>query len=244
MIFYEKKLVGVNFFDKFTIIIATLKSMKKLNFFASILVMLGLITISHGQNDIHKNNGYFNITRLGIISTFDATLETFDTTNGIVVSDLPDVDNFGFSLQTINGYFINKNISLGIGIGLDRYNNPSANTLPLFLDTRYYFSEDSRSLYVLGNFGGLIKIENGTRRGSMINLGLGYKFPFNEKSRTFFVSDISFSHKSISLDGLPISDSVRFSRVNGIMISFGLIFWFTCRVPWKGANYFFLTTTN
>lgn len=177
------------------------------------------------SQNVENKKGFFNISKLGVIAISDAKLETFDSTNGILVTDLEESSNFGFSVQTINGFFISPDFSLGIGVGLDRYNNPSVNTMPLFLDTRYYLSETSKSLYFLGNFGSLIKIENGTRRGSMVNLGMGIKFPLKKGgSRTSVVSDISFSHKSISLDGLPISDSTRFTRVNGIMLSLGLLF--------------------
>lgn len=175
------------------------------------------------DKDINKNHGFFNITRFGVIPNFDIRRETFDSTNGKVITKISN-NSIAFSIQTINGYFINENLSVGLGIGLDRYNNPSANTIPAFLDARYYFKESAKSIYFLTNIGSLIKIENGTRKGSMVNVGLGAKFPLRENSRTFLVSDLSFSHKSISFDGLPIRNSRNFTRINGVMITVGIIF--------------------
>lgn len=180
--------------------------------------------LSQNISEIDKNSGFFNITRFGAKAIINAELETFDTSNGIVVSELQTNNANSFSLQTINGYFITSEFSVGLGIGLDRYNNPNANTLPIFFDARYYLSDEVKSIYFVTNLGSLLKIENGTRKGSMANIGIGYKFPMNKKNKTIFVTDLNFSHKSISLDGLSISKSENFMRLNGVLISFGILF--------------------
>ena len=171
--------------------------------------------------DVYRNEGFFNITRIGVIPLTNVKSEVRDF--GLTVTDLPANKAIAYSFNTINGYFFSPNFSLGIGIGLDGYHNPNANTMPLFADVRYYFSDEAKSVYAFTDVGSLIKIENGTRRGSMINLGMGYKFPINKK-RVFFVSDIGLSHKSISLDGMKITKSTSVIRATGIMISLGVIF--------------------
>jgi len=196
------------------------------SFIASFLFLLSVTTFSQEElsKDIDRNTGYFNITGFSVKSIFSAKQETFDTTNGVVVTTLNSDNANAFGITTINGYFINKNISLGIGVGLQRYNNPGANTLPLFFDARYYFSEEANSLYIVGNAGALLKIENGTKRGSMARIGIGLKYPISNKSRTMLVTDISLSHRSISQDGKSISDSENFLILNGAIINFGIIF--------------------
>jgi len=187
-----------------------------------------LALLSFSQNvdnevDEYRNTGFFNITRIGYKFINEAKLETFDTENGVVVTSLPTDKAYALSLQTINGYFINPYISAGVGIGLDGYNNPNYNTLPLFVDVRGYFSDNASSLYAVLNYGTLLKIDGGKNNGSMLNLGVGYKFPVNDK-RLMFVSDLSWSYKQISNDGLSIQESESWTLINGILLTFGIIF--------------------
>lgn len=179
---------------------------------------------SKKPKDLNRNKGYFNITRLGVIAVTDPETETFSPTNGTVVTDLPTNNSIGYSLQIINGYFINPYFSVGIGIGLDGYKNPNVNTLPIFLDLRGYFSDNLASSYIFSDIGRLAKIENGTNNGTTFNLGLGYKTPLNKKSRFTIVTDISYSYKTISLDRMPIRDSDNRLLIKGFLISLGVIF--------------------
>tara|TARA_B110001454_G_C12638239_1_gene400050 strand:+ start:115 stop:759 length:645 start_codon:yes stop_codon:yes gene_type:complete len=190
-------------------------------FFILIFSTFSIFSQEKKDIDTYRNEGFFNITRIGIIPLTNVKSEIRDF--GLTVTTLPTNKAIAYSFNTINGYFFSPNFSLGIGIGLDGYHNPNANTMPLFADVRYYFNDEAKSVYVFADVGSLIKIENGTRRGSMINLGMGYKFPINKK-RFFLVSDISLNHKSISLDGLKISKSTSVIRATGIMISLGVIF--------------------
>ena len=165
--------------------------------------------------DEYRNKGFFNITKIGVIALTKVKSEV--SNSGLTVTDLPINKAIAYSFNTITGYFFNPNFSLGIGIGLDGYHNPNANTMPLFTD------EKAKSAYLFADVGSLIKIENGTRRGSMINLGMGVKFPMS-KNRLFLVSDISLSHKSMSLDNLKVAKSNNILRATGVMISLGVIF--------------------
>ena len=79
----------------------------------------------HAQNDEFRNKGLFNITQVGFELVNHAELD------GI---SLPVDDAGATSIRTITGYFILPHLSAGVGFGLDRHNNPGANTVPLFLD--------------------------------------------------------------------------------------------------------------
>lgn len=173
--------------------------------------------------DFKRNKGFFNITKFGYINVLEANLETFSPTNGVVVTDLVTDSATAFSLHTINGYFINPFLSVGIGIGLDGYRNPTYNTLPLFFDFRAYLMDEKSSPYLYFDYGTLIKIEGDKNNGSIFNIGFGYKFPINKK-RFMLLSDISYSYKSISNDGLSIRNSESWTQIKGIMIGVGVIF--------------------
>ena len=55
------------------------------------------------------------------------------------------------------------------------------------------------------------------------NIGLGYKFKISEK--LFLISDLSYSHKNVSLTNEDIGTSDNIIKANGIGLNIGIIFW-------------------
>lgn len=177
------------------------------------------------QKDIYRNNGYFNITKISFSTMTSLKREVFIEGEGNIFSDLDTGGAHAWSIQTINGYFISPHFSLGIGIGLDGYHNPEFNTLPIVLDIRAYFSDDADSIYSYLDIGPNIMFGGNNsdfRKGMSFNMGFGYKFSVGEK--LFLVSDIFYSHKTVSLtnEGIRTSDDVI--KANGIGLSLGFIF--------------------
>ena len=193
-------------------------------YFTAILLLFSIISFSQDNKDVdeYRNRGYFNITRIGYIIVNSAKLETFSPSDGVLVTSLPIDSSSAFSLQIINGYFISPYFSIGAGIGLDGYSNPNFNTLPIFLDLRTYFNDAKASAYLFLNYGTLTKVENGINNGTIFNVGIGYKFPINSK-RLIIVTDLGYSYKSISNDGLSIRRSESWTQVKGIILSVGVI---------------------
>lgn len=194
---------------------------------STLLILFTICSIAQedSQKDIdeYRNKRYFNITKLGYISVSDASIETFAVGEGVVLSELPSDNASAFSFHTINGYFFNPYLSVGIGIGLDGYRNPRYNTLPIYLDVRGYLTDGLGSPYVYLNYGTLIKIENGPQNGNMFNIGLGYKVPLND-NRFVIVADIGYSYKAISNDGRSIRDSESYTMLKGMVLSLGVMF--------------------
>lgn len=95
---------------------------------------------------------------------------------------------FGQSLTPGNGYRMRGNslhltalydvtalVSVGAGIGADRYEEPGYNTLPLFGTLRYRPIRKFLDTYLYTDLGyGLGKRENSIYPGWMWNLGIGY----------------------------------------------------------------------
>ena len=128
-------------------------------------------------------------------------------------------------MQTINGYFISPYFSLGIAIGIDGYHNPKFNTLPVMLDIRTYMSDEEDSFYAFLDIGPSIRIggENSDlKKGMVFNIGAGYKFKIAEN--LFVISDISYSHKTVSLTDEWIGTSDFIIKVNGVGLNLGIIF--------------------
>lgn len=187
------------------------------------LFSINLFSQNNEKVDEYRNKGYFNITRFSYINVNEAELETFSPTNGVVVTELPIDQAQAYSLQTINGYFFSPYFSAGIGAGLDGYHNPNINTVPVFLDLRLYLSNAISSMYLYTDFGTLIEIKNGSKKGRMFNLGAGFKLPIN-KNRLIIVTDLGYAFKQISYDGQPIRTSDNKILIKGLILSFGIIF--------------------
>lgn len=196
----------------------------KTNFIIPILLLLFTKLYSQEKpiKDEFRNQGFFNITKLSYINVGSAKLETFNPNDGVVATSLNVDKAHAYGLQTINGYFFNPSFSAGIGIGLEGYSNPNFNTLPIFLDLRTYFSDEAKSAYLYVDYGTMAKIDGGKNNGSIFNIGLGYKFPI--KNRLMIISDLGYSYKSISNDGLPIKTSESWVQLKGIILSLGIIF--------------------
>lgn len=195
-----------------------------------IIPVLLITLFSFSQNDKGKdidenrNRGFFNITKFSYINVNKAELETFSETEGVIVTDLPIENASAFSLQTINGYFFSPHFSAGLGIGLDGYSNPNINTMPLFVDLRLYLSEQMSSMYLYTDIGTLIGIENGPKRGRMLNIGAGYKLALNKEKRITIITDLGYSLKQVSNDRQPIRTSDNKILINGLILSLGIIF--------------------
>jgi hypothetical protein len=177
------------------------------------------------NGDVHKNQGFFNITKIGYISSSSVKQELFIEAEGNLFSELDNSESHAWSLQTTNGYFISPYFSLGIAIGLDAYHNPNFNTLPVLLDIRIYMADEEDSFYAFLDIGPSLRIggENSTlRKGMVFNIGVGYKFKVAEK--LFLISDLSYSHKTVSLTDEGIGTSDHIIKVNGVGLNLGIIF--------------------
>lgn len=175
------------------------------------------------KKDLFKNKGYFNITKFTYYTINNANLEFIDVDNSITRNDVKGDNPNGNSIQTINGYFISPNFSLGLGIGLERFNSPNANTLPIFLDARYYLENDYNSLYGYANAGFLSKLDSSFNKGGMLGAGVGYKFFINSNKTIALMSDIGFYHRLVKI---PFNNNPNTSDLilNGFSFSIGTIF--------------------
>ena len=102
-------------------------------------------------------SGYFNNTDLG--GAF-----------GLGIIDVP-YSRYFYSLNTINGYVINKRFLTGVGLGINSYNGGWMT--PLYLDFRYKFRETGYTPYLFADGGFLIIFDDITEPGFFLNPGLG-----------------------------------------------------------------------
>lgn len=125
-------------------------------------------TSIYGQAVKQKESKFYNITEIGYgLGIGKISLKY---TNQQI-----DNDGYYVRLRTQFGYFLSKQLSMGLGFGLDGYHEITANTAPLFLDARYYFTHQPQSFFVFLNLGYAIPLSNNFETGYMGAIVLGKK---------------------------------------------------------------------
>ncbi|MEE6186667.1 hypothetical protein PIECOFPK_02385 [Mycovorax composti] len=160
------------------------------------------INVASAQIRTKQEKGYFNITNLAEIQY----LQSLDSSS--LEDGLAYVKTFGYSVSTINGFFVNNHLSIGVGVGLQtsRYKafagssttdsaiasgyfgkNHNITLLPVFADFRYYpFNYRNDVMFLLNvGYAPLLKINYKADKphlngGPFIKLGAGYKFEISE----------------------------------------------------------------
>lgn len=164
--------------------------------------LLFFLNQSNAQIKTKQEKGYFNITNI-VEPQYLHSLDSSTLVNGVGF-----IKKFGVSFSTINGFFINPNLSIGLGIGFQtsQYKSfVSSNTpdslllssrfkkgnnialLPIFADFRFYPQDHRNDLFLLLDVGyaPLIKIKDNIDKetldgGAFIKLGAGYKIEMSE----------------------------------------------------------------
>jgi hypothetical protein len=81
-------------------------------------------------------------------------------------------EDYSFGFRTINGAQVNEHLSLGIGLGIDKYKNTSL--LPITFDARATFLKGKVSPVFTANIGYAISLD-GDKGGLVINPQIGVK---------------------------------------------------------------------
>jgi hypothetical protein len=126
---------------------------------------------------ITKEVEYKNIDKLAYKTEGFINITEFSFCPGVGkkdIGDFPSIPNkdYSFGVRTINGYQPNSNFSVGIGIGVDKYEKESF--MPLTFDIRYYILKGKVSPVLNANFGYSIGL-NDFEGGAIINPSVGFK---------------------------------------------------------------------
>jgi hypothetical protein len=160
-----------------------------------LLIFSALLTVS--ILSAQEDRGFFNITRFGAQSVFDLEQDTFTPGVGNRSTEISTSGTAVYSLNTITGYFLTDFFSAGLGLGLDGFQSPNLNTLPVYLDLRYYTSEEDSTYFGYFDIGSNVDLgfENSNfQKGGLINLGFGYQFPLG---KTLLQADVFYSKRTL-----------------------------------------------
>lgn len=185
-------------------------------FFFSVLLG-GLNAQDLNRKDVFKNEGLFAIVKTG----FGVPLNV-EWQDGIETTKIGNSKSSLYFLDVIGGYYLIPELSLGIGVGLEGFHNPSSNTFPLYGDIRYYSEVEGNSWYASLSYGRNLELNNTFRKGELIRLGLGYKF-FTGK--VCWLADMHYGQYDVSLDGERIRKTQHsYSYRQTLGFSIGLMF--------------------
>lgn len=185
------------------------------------IILLSLSFSSTGQVK-QKSSRFYNITEIGYGNGVgNIKLETLN-------SKIPYEGHF-FRLRSQLGYFLTDQISMGIGIGLDGYHEFTANTAPVFIDARYFFSTDPQSFYAGLNIGSSLSISDNFESGNMYSILAGKKISTRKlillPSIAFHIQQLNnfpfFGFDPATSQGIFINETVD---LRSITVNLGIMF--------------------
>ena len=135
--------------------------------------------------------------------------------------DLNTDQSYAKSLNVVLGYFvIPRRLMVGLGFGLDRYEDPGFNTAPLYGDIRYYWTDERNIPYFYASLGGLLKLSVDFKPGATGRIGIGYKFFASKKLALH--ADLGYMAKGVNLDGKPVRNSNNNLNIKGVALTLGV----------------------
>ncbi|MGJ7033409.1 hypothetical protein [Niabella hirudinis] len=152
-------------------------------------LLLAVTLVTQGQSlKTKQETGYFNITT-------PAEIQVMRSIDSAMLNDGNARFKAGFELHTINGYFVNPQFSVGVGVGIQysNYNyypvtdtsakSARISTLPVFADLRYYPRNSINGALFLINAGyapalsvSVAEHKPFLNGGAFLKLGAAYKF--------------------------------------------------------------------
>ncbi len=173
------------------------------------------------ERDEYRNQGFALLLQSGFSILPDVTkLE-----DGVHYYDAGTSSSLCFSFSCIPSYFIVDGLSAGVGVGVDLYHAPNLTIAPIFLDLRYYFTDEKESTYLFANVGATLNLGSDFERADNIKLGVGYKYFVGKKKKLCMPVDLFWGFTDVSLDGkATVSSQYTYTFRNKIGVSVGLLF--------------------
>ena len=194
--------------------------MKKILIFISILTFTNNICAQ--SEDLYKNKGYFNLTKISFHFVNNISEDIFIPNQGGTTYHLDTKNAYAYSINTINGWFLFPWLSAGAGIGYEYQNTMSFHLLPVYFDLRTYLSKSKNAIYLFADYGIIAGLNKNTGTGEMLNIGIGYKFFI--KGYCFTAGFDFNSYTLFEVYGYPEPDPVHDFSVSSTAITIGVLF--------------------
>ncbi|MBB2148275.1 hypothetical protein [Pedobacter gandavensis] len=152
--------------------------------------------------------GYFNKTKVGFLP-------------GLNDQDQRGFKQRGTEITNVNGYFVSPQFTVGIGLGIVAYVNPTITTIPIFIHAEYDLKNGKSVPYLFGGTGYSFSTANLTTGGLMAESGLGWRIPAS--NRTSISPELGYRYQRVkykfigssgyakdNISSLSIGASLRF----------------------------------
>ncbi|MBS9766202.1 MAG: hypothetical protein KGV44_01525 [Flavobacteriaceae bacterium] len=192
-----------------------MKTIKKI----TLLLLIFVVTALKAQSS-DRNEGFSSIIQFSLVKNYEVSNVVGIKGVGAKDHKLETNNSHAYSLNYIFSYFVIPRMwSIGVGFGLERYNEPDFNITPLYLDTRIFLWEIKNSPYMYVNFGGLVKLSSAFEKGLTAKIGWGYKFFTSDK--ICLNADLGMDAKGIALSSGFIGHSNNTLYVKGVVLTVG-----------------------
>ncbi len=186
---------------------------------------------SQESQNIFKQTGFQNNTEFGILVGM-GNINSYSLLGTTTPNDVT-----AYSLSTINGWLINPNVFVGIGIGIEKLpiDYFIDYCLPLFLDTRYFILKKKVTPFFYSDMGYSWGWNSGSSSsdwaGIMVSAGAGVSYRFI-KSSSLSIS-VGYKLQQIKLEWRRGSDNPPYNQIitedensfsNFIVIKIGISF--------------------
>ena len=160
----------------------------------------------------------------------DAKGYRFGIDAGILIGAGDNQNNAPLSIQMLHSYHLNTYNSIGLGAGLEFFHTPR---VPLFADVRHYFNRHYYAPFFFLQGGGSFPLGSGEidnsgynykgKTGFMVNSGVGFLFPMNEKSALSISISYRYQNLQFARDNSMLPDYTRIEKMNRLNLRIGLI---------------------
>jgi len=175
------------------------------------------ISLETRSSKIENNtniSGYFNLTDMGLL-----------------VGTGNNDKSAPFSINMLNGYRYNQNLTIGLGTGIEFFSTP---VIPIYFDTRYTFFNNEFSPFIYLKAGYSLQIgensnyyhENTSTKGGQI-YGAGIGLKINLGKRSDLVVSMGYRHQKLNYSYYEewTEDEIdRFEKFNRFAIRVGFAF--------------------
>ncbi len=136
--------------------------------------------------------------------------------------DLNDWDSaYTKSLRISAGWFFNPYFSAGVGFGADRYEQPGANTFPLYVDFRGYLRNHPNTAFAFFDIGKAVSFKAAQEKRMLLDAGLGYQFRLSQRLRLTAKGGYSYFK---SEEFFKSETGWNYMKRNSLRFTVGLVF--------------------
>ena len=183
-------------------------------------VLITIISVTSLDSYSQDNERWFVSAQIGFDKITEIRTDTLYPSGGSGSLYLDTQNSFSLGPNAVFGYnLIENRLTLGVGIGINWYNNPDFTAIPLYADLRFYFLK-YRNFYILLDYGAFLRLNGQLVRGPMLRFGAGYRKEITDNIN--FLIDANISRAGISFTDEQWTTSSDAFASSGVALNLGV----------------------